>query len=255
MAATAGAFPAAAQTAADANARPFASIHGSFWRPIRSDFGPGTAFMILGDAIYVRAPCIGATDVFDGHDGRPHFSFVSDTTARTTADCVARKPAFDAAEKRLRETTVSLRDGNTLTLLDADDREIASLARIVPDGIEYRWWLITGYRRGGKMLRLFEPNARQPEIAFFNGQVQGTAGAGQFDGTYSLKANRMHGTVGMLCAGGCLGDIVERTGPQVNAIIGTLNDNLTPRADGSDRFVLYDRHGQAQLELTEEKLP
>lgn len=255
MAATAGAFPAAAQTAADANARPFASINGSFWRPTTSDFGPRAAFMISGDAIYVEGPCFSAVDVFEGVNGRPRFAFVGPFTVWTQPDCTPPMLAAGVAEERLRGTAGFGLNGNTLSLRDADNREIASFVRIEPNGIEYRWWAITGYRRGKKMVRLFEPDGLKPEIAFFNGSPKGTPGAGRFDGTYSLEANRLHGTVGMRCAGGCLGDVVERTGPQVNAIIGALNDNLTPRADGSDRFVLYDRRGQAQLELTEEKLP
>lgn len=191
-----------------------------------------------------------AAYVFEGQKGHPRLQFRADYWTLTTSDCAPRQPAFDAAETQLRETAAFRVDGGTLVLKDVDDREIASFTRIVPEGFELRWWAITGYRRHGKIERLFRQDGRKPNILFFNGTLIGTPGAGEFNGTYTLKEGKLKTSANMLCSGGCMGNIVEVTGPQVNAILDALNKGeLTPRADGTDRFSLINASGQVQLEL------
>lgn len=244
-------FLLAAQVAGARELSPFASLTGSFWRSAKSDFGPDVAFMISPGGLSMTEPCFRLTHAFSGPEGRPHFLFRAEYWFLTTPDCTPRKSAFDAAASRLQETAAFHLDGNTLTLQDANDHEIASLTRIVPSGIEYRWWAITGYRRNGGIVRLLNPDGLKPNIAFFGGEVVGTPGAGSFDGTYSLDANHLKVSATMLCAGGCMGDIVERTQPQTDAIFRALESELTPKADGPRKFTLSNLDGEIQIELTE----
>jgi hypothetical protein len=89
-----------------------------------------------------------------------------------------------------------------------------------------------------------------PNIMFFNGEVLGTPGAGVFFGTYSKKGKDLSVSVDMACFGGCLGDIMEQTKAQTDAILRTLDVKLRPEAKGRDQFLLYDKHGHVQIELT-----
>ena len=198
----------------------------------------------------MNEPCFRLTHAFAGTEGHPHFHFRAEYWFESTPTCTPRKSAFDADATRLQQTAAFHLDGKTLTLQDANGHEITSLNRIVPSGIEYRWWAITGYRRNGTIVRLLNTDGLKPDIAFFGGGIVGTPGAGSFEGSYSLDAN-LKVSATMLCAGGCMGDIVERTQPQTDAIFQALKKDLTPKADGPGRFTLSDLGGQAQIELTE----
>jgi hypothetical protein len=232
------------------DAGPFASLAVSFWRPIASVFGPRAAFMISRDGLLMREPCFKAGEAFAGTEGQPHFAFQADDEYESTPICTPLKPAFDVAESRLHDIAAFHLDNDKLILLDAKGGEIAKLARIVPDGLEYRWWNITGYWRNGALTHSLDTYGRTPEIAFFNGETLGTPGAGVFFGTYSLDGDRLNADTGMACFGGCLGNIVERTKVQTDAIFEAFKGDLVAKADGPDRFELYDENGHIRVELS-----
>jgi hypothetical protein len=239
-----------AQSVAAAQADPFASLGTSFWRPAASDFGPDAAVMISSNSLTVKVPCFLASNLFHGNEGRPHFIGLDEYHYRTTPACAPLKPAFDTAENHLqRMTSFHLNSGN-LVLRDANDREIVSLTPIIPDGVEFRWWAITGYRSGGKLVKQFSRYGLKPMILFFNGEILGTPGVGGFSGTYSKKGGYLSISVEMACSVDCLGDLSERTKPQKEAILRALEFDLHPNAKGRDQFLLYDKHGHVQIELT-----
>ena len=239
---------------AGAHDQPFASIEETFWRPADSGFADGAILMVSSDTLALSTPCYFVRHVFDGDKNKPHFDFRANYFFNSIPGCELAKAGVDTADNSLREAAAFRVDGNTLMLQDVNGRKIASYTRIVPDSLELRWWAITGYRRKGTIVRLMQRGGLKPQIMFFNGTLLGTPGAGEFSGSYLLHSNQLKVSANRLCAGGCMGNILEVTASQTEAILQVFKVELTPKANGPDRFVLYDHQGRVAMELKEEKL-
>lgn len=244
------AFFAAAQAAQAEGSHPFAPPGESFWRSARGDFGPDAAFLTAGTSLQVRTPCFGSGLAFETVAGRARFNNQFGSWHSQEPGCAALETQFDAAEQKLRETAEFRLDGGRLALEDMSGHEIASLERIVPDGLEYRAWTITAYRRGAKRVKVLSFGGGQtPRITFFNGELLGTPGCGGLVGSYSrLGDGRLKLFAAWMLVGLCAD--MDRVEAQNNAITRSLTGKLMPQADGPGRFLLRDGRGRVRIELT-----
>lgn len=237
---------------AAAQDQPFAAVRETFWRSADPGFADNAVLWVSSETLALSTPCFYTRDVFTGAQGKPQFNFRSDYEARGASGCDLKKSEIDIVENKLRGTAAFDQGDSTLMLKDANGSKIASFNKIAPTDLEFRWWTVSGYRSGRKMVQIAPQDEQRPQMLFFNGTLIGTPGAGEFAGSYTLQNGHLKISTGLYCVGNCLGDKAEA---RADEIIDLFKTALTFNANGSAAYTVYDSEGHAALELTEERIP
>ncbi len=238
---------AAAPAGATADEKAFASLDGTFWRIAEPPQSLEEIAVGFHDGVLMQTtPCAIVDHQFQVHDGTAGFYSEIKIATTSSKDCDPKIRAFEEFGERLKDVKTYRRKGERLVLVTANGEKLA-FERIVPGGIEYRWFAITAYRHAGKMTGVLAYR-ETPTLLLVHGHMEGSSGCSIWTGGFTAKGGDHYDIASEHTVVDCAGD--KRAERQESRIVRAFDGSRHAKALPMGEFELRDDKGNVQIILS-----
>ncbi len=226
----------------------FDTVDHEFWRPT----GPSASDMIIrvqGDGLTLSTRCFLSGLAF-GPDGDGisfgNNEFVS--SYMEDVSCASQKSAFEALKSSLLTAKAFHTSDGRFILKGENGKELLAAEPIAAKGFEFQELAVVSFRHAGRLWHVKSLSGQNPDLAFYNGRIDGSVGCGGADGTYeAIRSARYRIFLTSMLAGMC--DNLDRSMEQVQRILDAFN-GVREFEKRKDNFIFRDEHGHVQIVLS-----